>query len=79
MARGSVTQRFFNIFLALRFWARSLCCRDGELVIFEGCQVVVWAGEKTVFFESLAASKHAWILRGFEVCQDKSGKTLGFC
>ena len=48
-------------------------------IFFEGCQVVVWAGEKTVFFESLAVSKHAWLLRGFEGCQDKSSKTSGVC
>ncbi|MGC8551896.1 MAG: hypothetical protein ACP5O7_03425 [Phycisphaerae bacterium] len=49
------------------------------LRVFEGCQVVVWSGEKTVFFESVAVSKYAWILGGFKGRQDKSGKTLGFC
>ena len=31
-----------------------------------------------MIFESLAVRKHAWILGGFEGCQVKSGKTLGF-
>ena len=63
---------------------RALGDGDGDEIcldigFFEGRQVVVWAGAKTVFFESLAVSKHAWILRGFEGCQVKSCETSGVC